>query len=388
MKITNSKVMKHIFLIVLLTFVLFWIHNGFVSLLTQKENKMAWWNPSTWSVVDNFQNSLGNVDYTGAPNAYGGFTSQPEGPSPSAPLFIEDRLPLGNPPDVGNTDVQGTSSTPTSATDPYAKYGGKTAYDSLVSGFNTQKSNIYGTAGEAAVSQGVGLKGSILDFIDSLRSGQSRLDTQGINNEMALRQGREGIMGMVGRGIRSGGTLLANKNAADSSAASAIARAYGDIGRRQLSSVGNQYELENRNIQQGQTDLETQRSAGVRRIQDAKTQTINNLVLDARNKFAALDAQIAEASLPDRINIEQAKEQVRQDVLSKLAFLDQELANQSNIQPTSLEARRAEATRLAGAGQAPADSFNFTDQFPAQFQGGGLPSELPLFVLPRNRRTA
>lgn len=301
--------------------------------------------------------------------------------APYDPAYLESLGLTSGGQTLGDSTTQSSAPPP----DPYAQWGGQDAYNSLVSGFNTQKSNIGTTAGESATNQGIGLKGNILDFIDSLRTGQSRLDTQGVNNEMALSQGRQGIQGMVGRGIRSGGVLLANKNAADSSAAGAIARAYGDIGRRQLSSVGNQYELQNRNIQQGQVDLETQRNAGVRRLGDAKTMTINNLVLEARNKFAALDAAIAEASLPDRINIEQEKEAVRQDVLSKLAFLDQELSNQSNVQPTSLEARRSESTRLAGLGQAPADSFNFTDQFPAQFQGGGLPSELPLFSIPRKR---
>lgn len=272
------------------------------------------------------------------------------------------------------------------APDPYAQWGGRAAYDRLVSGFNNQRQNIFGTAGEAATAEGQKLNRGILDFIDQLTSGQKTLNTQAVNNELALRQGREGVMGMVGRGIQSGGVLLANKNASDSSAAGAIARAYGSIGRGQLSNIGNQYELQNRNIQDLQDTFNLKKTRGIEDYQGQKTDAINNIVLQTRTALANLDADMANKSIPDRINIEQEKEKVRQDALGRLAYLDQTLAGASTVAPTSLEQRRSEATRLAGLGQAPADSFNYTDQAPAQFQNGGLPSELPLFTFPRSRR--
>jgi hypothetical protein len=41
-------------------------------------------------------------------------------------------------------------------TDPYAKYGGQAAYNTLKSGFDAQKANIYGSSMDAATSlQGV-----------------------------------------------------------------------------------------------------------------------------------------------------------------------------------------------------------------------------------------
>lgn len=260
--------------------------------------------------------------------------------------------------------------------------GGASAAD-----FSTQKSNIYGTANEAAANQGIGINSSILDLLGSARTGQQSIDNQAVNNELARRQGYEGIMGMVGRGVRSGGVLLSNKNAADSSAAGAIARAYGDIGRRELSGVGNQYEMKNRDIGLAQTSLNEQTAAGARKINESKQQVVNNIVLDARSKFAALDAAMADASLPDRINIEQEKEQIRQQVLQTLSQYDQQLSQGvAGIQPSSADARRSEATRLAGLGQAPENSFNFSASTPAQFQNTGpYPSDLPIFSFPRKQ---
>lgn len=281
--------------------------------------------------------------------------------------------------------VQGIQTT---APDPYAKYGGKSRYDSLTSGFDTQKQNIYGTSREAAQNAAMGRQSSILDFIQSLRSGQQAIDERGVQNELGKRQGTASIIDMVGRGVRQGGTMLAGRNASDSSAAEGIARAYGDIGQRQLSTLGNQYELENRNIGLAQTDFDTQRQTGMRKFDENKIQAVNSIVSDARNRFAQLDAAMAEADIPTRIQLEQEKEAVKAEVLGILSQYDQQLAQgASGVAPTGIEDRRRTAADLATRGVAAANPFEFSSQVPAQFSGTGpFASELPLFTLNRQRR--
>lgn len=272
--------------------------------------------------------------------------------------------------------------------DPYAQWGGKSGYDNLVSGFNTQKQNIYGTSTDAATNANIGRHSSILDFIDSLRTGQRGIDERGVQNELARSQGRSSIMDMVGRGIRSGGVMLANRNASDSSAAGALAGAYGQIGRQQLGSVNNQYELENRNIGMSQEDLNTQRGTGLRKFDEGKTQTINGIVAAARDSLAQLDAAMAQASLPERIQIEQEKQQIQNQVAGVLSQYDAELAQgAAGIAPTSIEDRRRTAAGLANAGVATENPFDFSTQFPVQLQNTGPASSsgLPLFVSPRKR---
>lgn len=273
--------------------------------------------------------------------------------------------------------------------DPYAQYGGTAAYNQLRQGFQAQKGNIYGTANDAASNAGIGLRGSILDFVDSLRSGQRAVDNKAVQNELSRRQGQAGVMGMVGRGIQSGGVQLANKNATNSSASGALAKAYGDIGRRELTSVGNQYELGQRDVGLAQEDLEQQRASGIRRIGDSKEQIVNGIVAEARNSLAALDSQIAGASLPDRIAIEQEKQAVRDQVVGQLSQYDQLLANEAGgVRASSTEDRRGEAARLANLGTAAEDAFSYTDAVPAEFQNTGpFASNLPIFTY-RGRREA
>lgn len=272
-------------------------------------------------------------------------------------------------------------------TDPYAAWGGTARYNQLVNDFNTQKSNVFGTARDAAANAGIGLNSSILNFVDTLKAGQNKVNNQAVQNELAKRQGTQGVLGMVGRGIQSGGVMLANKNASNSSAAGALARAYGDIGRRELSGVGTQYAQGQNAVQQAQVDVDTQRAAGVRNIGDSKTQAINQIVADARNQLAALDTAMAGASLPNRINIEAEKENVRNQAIQQLQQYDQLLNERvAGVQASSPEARRAEAARLATEGVAPESAFNFTNQIPGQFQNTGpFSSSLPIFTFPGRR---
>lgn len=279
------------------------------------------------------------------------------------------------------------SSTSTQNTDPYAQYGGRAAYNSLLSGFNTQKQNIFGSSLDAARTAGIGLKSNILDFIDSLRQGQRSIDSSAVDNELARQRGTQDVYSSVNRGIQSGGQMLTNRNASDSSAAEAIARAYGDIGRRSLSQVGNQYELNNRSLGEQQQILDEQRAAGIRKFGESKEQIVGNIVVQARNSLAALDAAMLEASLPERIAIEQEKENIRQQVLAELSQYDALLTSQAGaIAPTSQADRISEATRLGAAGRAPSTAFNFDTMPAAQFQNTGpFASELPLFTLNRRR---
>lgn len=286
---------------------------------------------------------------------------------------------------IGSTQ---TNTNPQTSFDAYAQYGGQAAYNNLVSGFNAQKGNIYGTANEAAANAGIGLNSSILDLLTALKTGQSKIDSQAVQNELAKKQGTAGVLGMVGRGIKSGGVTLANKNASNSSASEALAKAYGDIGRRQLSSVGNQYAQGQDAVASAQADFETQRAGQVRHIGENKAQVVNNIVADARDKLAALDGQIAGANLPNRINIEQEKEAIRQAALQQLQQYDQVLSQGvAGINATSTDARRGKAAELANAGTAPENAFDYTTQTPVQFQDTGpFASGLPIFTSNRARR--
>jgi hypothetical protein len=270
----------------------------------------------------------------------------------------------------------------------YAPWGGQVNYDNLINQFNTQKSGIQSSALDAGAATAGQYGRSILDFLDSNRLGQGQIDRQAANNELAKMQGTQGVLGMVGRGIRSSGVQLGNRNAGSSSAAGALANAYGELGRGELSKVGNQYEQGNQAVADAQNQFQVQQASGIRNLQGSKEENVNKIVNEARNAFASLDAQMAQASLPERIAIEQEKESIRQQILGKLQVFDQQLTSGvAGIAPTSVDQRRTSAAELARAGtDLGSDAFQYSTDVPAQFQGTGpFSSELPLFTMPRRR---
>jgi len=304
---------------------------------------------------------------------------------PSDPFYVTS----GGEPAV--TPTRTTTTAPPPPPDPYAKWGGRTAFNNLVSGFNTQKQGIIDSANASGDVTAGRYGRSIADFLDSSRLGQQNINRQASNNELAKMQGVQGIMGMVGRGIRSGNVMLANKNAGDSSAAGAIANAYGQIGRGEMADVGNQYEMGNQAVQDAQDAFNVQQASGTRALQGSKEESINTIVNEARNAFAQLDAQMQNASLPDRIAIDQEKERIRQNVLAKLQTYDQQLTQGlSGIRPSDADARREEAARMARAGTSLGEGmFNFTTEAPMTFQGTApAGAGLPIFTIPRPRRLA
>ena len=265
--------------------------------------------------------------------------------------------------------------------------GASTSAGPSLSDFVIQKGNIYGTSREAANIGARNRQGSIQGFIDDLSSQQRGLDERGVQNELAKKQGHTSILDMVGRGVRSLGTMLGQRNAAGGSAMEQGARAYGDFGRRQMAGIGNQFEQENRQIGLGQEDLERARASGLGNFERDKANQVDSIILQARNQLAALDAAMAEANITERFQIEQEKEAIRSQVSGILSQFDPTLQQGvAGVQPTSQQARQQTAFGLANAGQGATNPFDFTTQVPAAFQNmGGSSSGLPIYTLPRRR---
>lgn len=280
-----------------------------------------------------------------------------------------------------------TTSAPAPVTDPYAAWGGKAAYDALVADYNTQDQTIHNSSNDAATSSALGLHGSILDYLYQTQKSQNAINEQGVQNELARKQGTNSILDMVNQGVNSGGVMLANKNAGSSSASEAIARAYAKIGQRENTKIGQQYDAGNRAIDIAQTDLGAQRALGKGKIDIGKQQAVAGIVNDAQNKLAALDASMAGANLTQRINIEAEKQQIHDSVMGILSQYDAELAQgDAGINPTSVDTRRAEAFKLANSGAGATNPFDFTSSVPAQFQNTGpFTSALPLFTAPSKK---
>lgn len=304
-----------------------------------------------------------------------------------APITINPAPATVNPQDGGNYTFGGgqvKDANIKAPVDPWAgtPWGSQAAYNTALSDYNSAKNNAYGSITDLTNDTGAKYNSGILDFLDTLKSGQRNIDKGAVQNELARDQGRAGVLDMVGTGIRSGGVVLNNAGGANSSAGEALGRAYGDLGRRELTTVGNQYELGNENIKGQQDDLNAGTATFRRHTEESKVSAVNSIVQTASDQLAKLNAAAQSASLPDRIAIEQEKARIRNDAMAKLTSYDATLnAGISGTAPRSVEGNRVEAQRLLTAGTAPENSFDFTSSVPTQFQNTGpFASNLPIFT--------
>lgn len=338
---------------------------------------MAWYNPTTWTPVDIMQGQ-GGQPHGGAP-----YTA-PGGDTAPSPLLTQAKpLPklAAKPVQAADTNFQSAQQS-AGYNDPYAAERAA-ALSRAVESFNQGRDNVYESARSQVGSFVGNQKNNILDFIDSLRTGQQGIDRGRVKAQLGKERASDGIMGMVGRGIKSGATMLANKNAGDSSATGAIARAYGELGNRQQSDVNNQFGMENADLDVNQQALETQRKSGLRRFDTDQDNQVNGIVDQARQAFAALNEAATGAGIEERIAIAQEKEKIRNDVMSRLSVLDKTLRGASDVKAMGREGVLQEAGRLDQLGQGEASQYNFTDQAPVALQGGFQPGQLPIYS---NRR--
>lgn len=253
-----------------------------------------------------------------------------------------------------------------------------------------EEGNVYSTANQAASNWGTGYNSSIRDYLDDSRVGQQGIDLAGAKNIQARNQGQAGIMGMVGRGIKSSGMMLGNRGAGSSSAVQGLANAYGQLGKQQMSNVGNQYKMGEMDVAQQQNVFNTSREKSLRKLSEGKSTFINSVISDAQQKLNQLNAEYAGASLPDRIAIDQKIADLKGQVSGVFQQYDQNLASENaKIKASGYDQRQVQANSMRDAGTSlGADAFNFTDQAPMEFQGQQNPagSNLPIWTRPRTKR--
>lgn len=274
--------------------------------------------------------------------------------------------------------------------DPYAGtvFGSTAGYNKATADFNASQNSVNNSINDAVGSGASGYNSSILDYLAGRQQQQNTINSSSVQNELAREQGQQGIMDMVGNGIKSGGVVLANSNAGSSSAGEALARAYGTIGRQQSSSVGNQFAQGQSKIAADQNNLTLADATQARHTQEDKTNTINSIVSSARTQLASLNSAAQYASLPQRVDIENKIATIKQQAMDALSQYDSVLSGGIASQgPQSAEDVRASANKLLTAGTGPTNAFDYTTDVPTNLQGTGqFASSLPIFISPSARK--
>lgn len=293
-------------------------------------------------------------------------------------------------PGTGPVDSGGSTTTYEAPVyvDPYAAWGGKAAYDSLVNDYNSSKTTTMNSITDSENDAANSYHSGLLDYLDSVKLGQNKINNQTTQNELAKIQGNRSILDMVSHGIRSSGVMLGNRNASTSSASEALANAWGENGRREAGKVGNQYEQGKSGIAMSQADFDTQMAQGARHLNENKTTIVNGIISSAVAALGDLNAKAASANLPDRIEIESEKNRIRAEAMAKLQAFDGELAaGQAANKPITQDAAMAQAFQMSNAGTAATNPFQFSTDVPTQLQGTGpFASELPLFTYKKNNQ--
>jgi len=248
--------------------------------------------------------------------------------------------------------------------------------------FGQGRQNIMGSAQQAGQSYAGTERFNLQDVIGGLQSRQQGINESQIGAQQARNIGSQNILGMIGRGIQSGSTMLANRNALDSSAAGAIARAYGQLGQRQQTGVNTQFQTAERQNQAAQQSLEQAKAQTIERKRFEYSQQAQNIAEDAARQMQALNEAAAGAGIADRINIDAEKQNLRSQAIAQLSELDRQLAGVSGIQGASQEQIMSQATQRQQSGQAPANMFDMGALTPEQQmaqQPGAQLGQLPIY---------
>ena len=329
-------------------------------------------NPANWSIVNRIQGQSGGG---GGGVGGGGWGDGPD-PTFSAP---QDSMGSGLPsPEV----LSASTGTPQQAPDPYAAYGGQAGYN-LYNQLGQQYDQTNQSITDRINNTAANLNYNVGQDLYGLQQGQKALDLKSQQNEASKLQGTAGVLSMVGRGIKSGNVMLANKNAGNSSAAGAIAAAYGDQGRAQLSNIGNQYAANQAGIALDQEGVAHNIASTKDKYHLDVQNQVNGIVNDARTALGDIQARMAQASLPERFALQQEIDRIKNDATSRLQQYDTQLSQGADaIKARSQTENQAAARSQMQAGVAPENSFQYDQQIPGQFQNTGpFASGLPLFTL-------
>lgn len=382
--------------------------------LINKENTKMGWNPANWQITDVLQGQEkapwlgGGVSSVGAGTYGSAGDIASKASNTTSPQVLGDNTGMGylyydsaqgkfvssdpeNDPTYNpNPTYSRYNADGTPYVDPYSQWGGKSAYDAKVGEINQGKQSVLDSANMSRDAQFNTGRSSILDFIGGARQQQDTIDQKRANAQFSLQEGKGDIMDMVGRGIRSGGVMLANKNAASSGAAGQIARAYGELGNREARDVGNQFALENQGIDLEQNNLATGFETQKRKIDEFKISNTDNIVNSAKADLQALEARRIGASLPELFQIDQLTQQIKDATMAKLGELDSLLQSErAKINPMDNQQVMAKANDMRTAGTGGPQMFNFNTNA-ANVQTTGAPiagAELPIYSnLALNRR--
>lgn len=256
------------------------------------------------------------------------------------------------------------------------------ARNNFTAGLGSAVNNIRTSGSDAFGSAERDLRGRAEGIFNTFKQGQQAVDRSRENVELNRMAGMDDIINFVRQGLKSGASMLSNKNALGSSAARAIAEAFGSEGNNRARKVSNSAFLENREIDTQQDALDLQKGQGVTDWGRSKDDMVANIGQQVRSQLAELESRAAElgATGPE---VEAVRQQIIDAGIGQLNAIDSWLSGQlGGVTRQSSEDTRKNAAELRRGGQA-ATPFDF-GQFGGIQLGGPAIDQLPIYT--RNRK--
>lgn len=234
-----------------------------------------------------------------------------------------------------------------------------------------------GRVGVDALEAGYGDK--VRSFTRGYETGMGNVNEGRINNQLNLRRSVNAIAGDIRQGMRSTSTLLGNKNAGDSGAADAAAKAYARLGNKQVGGARNTAELKSGEIATQETQLTREKEDNLRSLDKYLNAEINRISEDVWSKLQALNASTGVAGAVDM----SGRDKIVQNAVQRLHALnlekDARLQAARALTPQEIMEKAIQRDQ-AGAASEP---YYPTDGSLVAQPGGGAPiSQLPIYARP------
>lgn len=290
-------------------------------------------------------------------------------------------------PGAGNQPAPGSTSA--GVTGGGGSVGGSAFYDPYAAARASFQSRLGGAIGnirqsglDAFGSAGRNLRGQAEQLFNTISQGQKAIDRSRENVEMNRLGGIDDILSFVRNGLKSGASMLANKNALGSSAARAIAEAYGTEGGNRTRKVNNQASLQGREIDTQQESLDLQRGQGRTDFSRSRDDMVATIGQQVRAQLADLEDQAMQIGATGP-QVEAERQRIIDEGIGQLNEVDawlQQMLGGVGRQDMDTTRKNAVALRQGGAEMTP---FEF-GEFQTGFNGPAI-NQLPIFLRPRDR---
>ena len=268
--------------------------------------------------------------------------------------------------------------------DPYARWGGRAAFDSQRGAFVNKSGDYREEASSSLRDKGNTYDQTTRDWLNSVEDTQGGLNRRSGQNALNLRTSMANIVRGIQDGIKSGNVMLAGMNALSSSAAEAIARAYAKVGNRQTGEARGQAAQEDEAIALEQANLGRTIADKSKDLDTYRDTELGRVRSDFSSKLRGIQDQANAGGYGSVVDMNMV-DQVLGEAMQRMAAIDASRQQRlGGIKAWTPEQIMQEAIRMENAGQA-GNAFS-VDGADVNYNSGGAPtngapvSNLPIYL--------